>query len=767
VHASRPSDTATLIARSILLASHDPGLKRLVAKDEPDILKRVLAALQRRNGFSSALEIGAIRRFLLKCERFLLPGIISHYLARKREIEAEVKTSITEGSQRIVVLGAGFDTLAWRLHQEYPQVQFIELDHPATQKVKRRALGETANFSLQAIDLASQNPSAVLSDDVPTTFVLEGLTMYLRPERVSAILSDLAQLAGTTGSIVFTFMECDDHGSIGFRGENPLIARWLSARREPFLWGISRKKLSAFLQASGIDQFKLSDHQQLRRNHLIPRDIDHLPLAEGEILCIAKPANELECNDKHSKLNPTRVAKVHRPESEEEVMASIRQAAAEHQAVSICGARHAMGGQQFGAGTHLIDLSKLTELHPVDYRQGLVEAGAGIMWQELIEGLHNQQSGRETVWSIRQKQTGADDLTLGGALAANVHGRGLRMRPFIDDVEAFTLIDGDGTRHRCSRNQNSELFRLAIGGYGCFGVITSVLLRLTPRRKMERLVELTTIENLIPAFNERIASGCLYGDFQFSIDETSPDFLHCGVLSCYCPVDPSTPIPESRRELDANDWEELIDLAHHDRAKAFRIYSDFYLSTHKAIYWSDTHQLSVYLNDYHSKLDHQCGAATTASEMISELYVPREHLSAFMRSAAKRLRDGLVPVIYGTVRLIQRDDESFLAWAREDYACIIFNLHTEHSEDGIVRSSDAFRALIDLALSFGGSYYLTYHRWARRDQVEKAHPRFRAFLEKKEQLDPSHRFQSEWWRHHRRLFEISSPMVKPRKHRVN
>ena len=36
-------------------------------------------------------------------------------------------------------------------------------------------------------------------------------------------------------------------------------------------------------------------------------------------------------------------------------------------------------------------------------------------------------------------------------------------------------------------------------------------------------------------------------------------------------------------------------------------------------------------------------------------------------------------IVYGTVRLIERDDESFLAWAREPYACVIFNLHVEHT----------------------------------------------------------------------------------------
>jgi FAD/FMN-containing dehydrogenase len=458
------------------------------------------------------------------------------------------------------------------------------------------------------------------------------------------------------------------------------------------------------------------------------------------------------CNDIHSKLNPTRVQRVLQPKSEAEVAAAVRQAKLDGLAISICGGRHAMGGQQFGEGTLLLDLTGLDEVGEVDPVNGTIEAGAGIKWPELIEALHARQAGSHPMWGIRQKQTGADDLTLGGALAANIHGRGLRMKPVIADVEAFTLVNADGEVLRCTRTENPEWFRLAIGGYGCFGVITSVCLRLSRRMKLVRRVEIITVEQFLPLIEQRIGEGALYGDFQFSIDERSPDFLKRGVFSCYLPVGEDQPMEESRNGLDADEWRELIGLAHCDRAKVFERYAAFYLSTHGALYWSDTHQLSVYLNDYHDQIDHDCGAEVPASEMISELYVLRQHLNAFLTTAAKLLREMEVVVIYGTVRLIQKDDESFLPWASENFACIIFNLHTEHSVEGIAKSADAFRRLIDLALGFGGSYFLTYHRWARRDQIELAYPMFRRFLEQKQSLDPGGRFQSDWWRHHRDLF---------------
>ena len=62
-------------------------------------------------------------------------------------------------------------------------------------------------------------------------------------------------------------------------------------------------------------------------------------------------------------------------------------------------------------------------------------------------------------------------------------------KPIIADVESFTLLDADGRELNCSRSENSELFRLAIGGYGLFGVITSLRLRLVRRQKVERIVD--------------------------------------------------------------------------------------------------------------------------------------------------------------------------------------------------------------------------------------------------------------------------------------
>jgi FAD/FMN-containing dehydrogenase len=469
------------------------------------------------------------------------------------------------------------------------------------------------------------------------------------------------------------------------------------------------------------------------------------------------PGSYAVVNDVHSGLNPTVVARIAAVRSVADIQAAVRQAAAEGRAVSVCGGRHAMGGQQFGTGSVLVDTTGFARVLDLDRERGLVEVEAGIQWPALHDWLGRAQDGDARPWTFRQKQTGADRLSIGGALSANVHGRGLDLPPFVSEVERFTLVGAAGRLHRCSRTENRELFRLAIGGYGLFGVIATATLRLAPRRKLRRVVEIIDVGELARACEQRIAGGFRYGDFQFAIDPARQDFLRRGVFSCYEPVPDATPIPADQRVLTADDWQRLVLLAHTDRAAAFEHYARHYLASSGQIYWSDAHQLSVYLDDYHREVDRALGHR--GSEVITELYVPRPRLAEFMGDVAADFRANGVDPIYGTVRLIRKDDETFLPWAREDYACVIFNLHVRHDCAGEAHAAKAFRRLIDMAASRGGSFYLTYHRHATRAQIEACYPRFREFLRLKRAYDSAEQFQSDWYRHYRARF--ADAVVEP------
>ncbi|HYC53217.1 MAG TPA: FAD-binding oxidoreductase [Gemmatimonadaceae bacterium] len=466
---------------------------------------------------------------------------------------------------------------------------------------------------------------------------------------------------------------------------------------------------------------------------------------------LTRDSDGIVLNDIHSQLNATCMRAMHRPVSADDLARVVRDAAYHMRPLSIAGGRHAMGGQQFADGGDLIDMNGLSGVTEFDSARGEIEVGAGMQWPALYEYLRTSQPAGQPQWTFVQKQTGADRLSIGGALAANAHGRGLLYAPFVGDVVAFTLVDYKGTMRRCSRTENAELFRAAIGGYGLLGAVASVRLRLTPRHAVQRVVEVIDVADLPRKFEERIASGFRYGDFQFATDLDSDALLHRGVFSCYGPTALTPPPTDARKQLSPENWKELLYLAHVDRARAFRMYADYYLTTTGQVYWSDEHQMSTYIDDYHTTLGDRLGKFQHGGEMITEIYVPRDALVRFLGDVRSDFRASRAELIYGTVRLIEPDKETLLAWATQPYACIIFNLHVTPSDDGIAAAKRDFRKLIDRGLSYGGRYYLTYHRWATREQVLAAYPQFPEFLRQKRRFDPEERFVSDWYRHHKQL----------------
>lgn len=461
-------------------------------------------------------------------------------------------------------------------------------------------------------------------------------------------------------------------------------------------------------------------------------------------------------NDLHSRLNPTRVRAYVAPQSAGQIAAAVRDAARAGLAVSVCGGRHAMGGQQFVEGGLQVDLTRFDQV--VDFRpeERLITVQAGMQWPGLLAALQELQA-QDTPHqlSIRQKQTGADRLSIGGALAANIHGRGLRFKPFVEDVESFTLVDAQGRTRLCRRDENADLFARVIGGYGLFGIVSEVTLRLVPRRKLRRIVEITALVEAARSVGGLVGADFEYGDFQFSTDPASAGFLDQGVLSTYRPVGDDVPVTVDRVELSPDRWRALLVLAHQDRARAFQVYTDHYRATHGQVYWSDLQQLGVYVDGYHDQL----GAA--ASEMITEVFVPWDRLVDFMTACRRDFRTHAVELIYGTIRAIKEDDETALPWAQGHRACVVFNLHVRHDAAGVVTAQEDFRRIIDRALDRGGSFYLTYHRWATREQLLAAHPRFGEFLQAKLATDPEERFQSQWYRHCRDLFRVERPGSTP------
>ncbi len=157
----------------------------------------------------------------------------------------------------------------------------------------------------------------------------------------------------------------------------------------------------------------------------------------------SRPPSGMMLNDLHSGLDPTRISEVVPVRSPDDIRRAIERPAREGEAVSVAGGRHAMGGQQVGTDTVHLDTRPFNRVLNFDGRSGLIEVEAGIQWPDLVKATLELQKGASNQWGIVQRQTGADRLSLGGSLAASIHGRGLTLKPFVGDIAHPCRSAGD------------------------------------------------------------------------------------------------------------------------------------------------------------------------------------------------------------------------------------------------------------------------------------------------------------------------------------
>ncbi len=298
MRADRPSATAHLIARSLVFLSSEQPYAALIPPGAAELsiwcmeacsshTVRLLRWMRRRR----------FREMLWNSERAGLPGMMLHYAVRKLWLEDVTRTALADGYRQVVVLGAGFDTLAPRLAREFPEVRFFEVDHPGTQVVKERALlahdGLPGNLSLVALDLTRESlgdgirRAPEFSPAASTLFIAEGLLMYLVEAEVAQLFQCCRLHGGPTPRVAFTFMERASDGRVSFRGQKRLVDVWLRLRGEPFRWGLEQEAMPAFLKAQGFTCAAVATPDVLRARYLSGPEWEGIPLADGDHPCLA------------------------------------------------------------------------------------------------------------------------------------------------------------------------------------------------------------------------------------------------------------------------------------------------------------------------------------------------------------------------------------------------------------------------------------------------------------------------------------------------
>lgn len=173
--------------------------------------------------------------------------------ARVRWHDGRIIEAMDAGIDQVVVLGAGYDSRAWRLARQ--GVRFFELDHPVTQEDKRRrapSLGPTyVPADLRSDDAGEALVAGGLDPSRAALLVVEGVTMYLAEDVVRRQFRSLADASGPESRLSVDFYPPQDEGSSMNRRQNAIQHLARRGSGEGLHLTVSREEAIALVESVG------------------------------------------------------------------------------------------------------------------------------------------------------------------------------------------------------------------------------------------------------------------------------------------------------------------------------------------------------------------------------------------------------------------------------------------------------------------------------------------------------------------------------------
>jgi methyltransferase (TIGR00027 family) len=202
------------------------------------------------------------------------PGASSNKVLSTRYIDDRLKACIDDGIKQLVILGAGYDTRAYRFKELRGRVKVFEVDHPDTQRAKiekvKKVFGTLPEYVVYVpVDFEKERLDRRLFEsgykkDLKTLFIWEAVTSYITPQAVDETLAFVANNSGEGSSIVFDYIyksvvdgTCERKGA---KESREALAR----RGEAYRFGIEEGTIQEFLPQRGFLPIEIANGEFLK-----------------------------------------------------------------------------------------------------------------------------------------------------------------------------------------------------------------------------------------------------------------------------------------------------------------------------------------------------------------------------------------------------------------------------------------------------------------------------------------------------------------------
>ena len=394
-------------------------------------------------------------------------------------------------------------------------------------------------------------------------------------------------------------------------------------------------------------------------------------------------------------------------------------------------ARHSMGGQSLVKdGTVMTLDQRWLEADPA---RKIYRVAAGTRWSTVISRL-------DAVGFSPAVMQSNNDFGVASTFSVNAHGWPVPFSGGGTTVRALTMVLADGSIVPCSRTENADLFRHAMGGYGLFGVITELELDMVPNALLTpRFEEMSGLE-IGERFAQRLAADTTiqmaYGRMDVSLDR----FFERAVLITYTPTADQRDIPAASGSGFKSHASRYLFRAQveSDRAKRFRWWTEAGLGPRIA---GDATRNSL-MNEPVITLDDRDPFRT---DILHEYFVAPARFAEFVKACQAVIPASYQQLLNITLRYVNTDHDSVLAYAPEPRIAAVLLFSQEKTVRGENDMAHMTQALIERVLDMGGTYYLPYRPHATLAQLSRGYPRAAAFAASKRAADPDLLFRNHLW----------------------
>lgn len=204
------------------------------------------------------------------------PGVNAFLVARDRYIDDELQNYLEKGLEQLVILGAGYDSRAYRFNLQ-SRVKTFEVDHPATQQHKLKKLArifdQTPNQVIYVpVDFNTQTleerlPGSGYDPKLKTLFIWQGVTMYLKPDAVDTTLSFVVKYSAAGSAIVFDYIYSNVLEGVQKQNEIKSMQRYRFMIGEGLIFGIEEGCIETFLKQRGFRQARDMNSEGLKQTY--------------------------------------------------------------------------------------------------------------------------------------------------------------------------------------------------------------------------------------------------------------------------------------------------------------------------------------------------------------------------------------------------------------------------------------------------------------------------------------------------------------------